>query len=410
MESLSRSTSISRKATHALSAYMHSAFFLTGVGVLMLGPLLPLFSHRWHLPDSRVGMLLTAQFASSFSGAILLQTDLRKNLARGGICLAVGYTGLALSACSTSGFLFGLISLLVGGFGIGQLVNSISLISARQTAPHRGAALMSLNLIWSAGALLTPLLIGIARGRLSLQTMLLFFSSAAVLLMLTQWSLTSALSQASLSAKDLTQKSEEPLQGNARHLLYFATLFFLYGALENSVTGWIATFAIRYAHTSVSVGAYSTTMLWVGITAGRTLALLLLRRLSERSLQRAGVIATIIAAVLLHAVHSVGLLLLLATLLGASLAPFIPVTSSLFLGEVRSTPRQAGSVMATAALGGAVLPLLIGIVSQHYGSLQFALTLPPAVGVVLFCLCLFPPPAALASQQTVSPHELEAAP
>jgi MFS transporter, FHS family, glucose/mannose:H+ symporter len=389
---------------------MHSAFFLTGVGVLMLGPLLPLFSHRWHLPDSQIGMLLTAQFASSFSGAILLQENLRKNLARGGICLAVGYTGLAWSASSSSGFHFGLVSLLVGGFGIGQLVNSISLISARQSKPHRGAALMSLNLTWSAGALLAPLLIGLARGRLSLQTMLLLFSSAAVLLMLFQLPLTSALSQAIPPSRDLAEKIEGPPSGNARLLLYFAALFFFYGALENSVTGWIATFAIRYARTSVSVGAYSTTMLWVGITAGRALALILLRRVSERSLQVAGVLATIIASALLHTVHSVGPLLLLAAVLGASLAPFIPVTSSLFLGEVRSTPRQAGLVMATAALGGAVLPLLIGIVSQHYGSLQFALMLPPAVGVLLFGLCLFPSPAKLATQQIANSRKLGATP
>jgi FHS family glucose/mannose:H+ symporter-like MFS transporter len=396
MEYLSQSSPASRKGTHLLSAYMHSAFFLTGVGVLMLGPLLPLFSHEWHLPDSQVGMLLTAQFSGAFSGAILLQENLCKNLAIGSICLPVGYTGLALSAGSSTGLVFGLVSLLIGGFGIGQLINSISLISARQYQPRRGSALMSLNLTWSAGALLTPLLIGLARGRLSLQTLLLLFSATAVLMLLFQLSQTSALPHAIASGSSLAKTIDDPPRNDARPLLYFAALFFLYGALENSVTGWITTFAIRYAHTNVAVGAYSTTMLWIGISAGRTLALVLLRFLSERFLQLAGVIATIIATVLLHAVQSIGLLLLLAAVLGASLAPFIPVTSSLFLGEVQSTPRQAGLVMATAALGGAVLPLLIGVVSQHSGSLKFALTLPSAVGVLLFGLCIFSPPARLA--------------
>jgi FHS family glucose/mannose:H+ symporter-like MFS transporter len=367
-----------------LSAYTHTAFFLTGVAVLMLGPLMPLFSRQWHLPDSQSGMLLTAQFVGSFTGAILLQHNLRKSLTFGSISLAAGFSLLALASYYATGFPLAITGLLIGGFGVGQLVNTISLITSRRAVERRGAALMSLNLTWSAGALITPLLIGLARGRLTLHTMLLLFAAAATLAMLWQLTLTS-------EAPTLTENPTQPTSTATHLLFYFAILFFLYGALENSITGWITTFAIRYAHTTTSAGAYSTTALWIGILSGRSLALLVLRRFSERFVQRAAVVAMIVASAFLHLTTSANSLMLLAIVLGAFMAPFLPITSSIFLGKVRSTSRQAGTVMASAALGGAILPLLVGILSQHYGSLRFALELPPAVGLLLLALCLFPP-------------------
>jgi len=377
--------------TDRLSPYLHAAFFLTGVGVLMLGPLLPEFSQQWRLQDSQVGMLLTAQFAGSFTGAVLLHNNLKKSLTIGNVCLAIGYTALALAAGHSAGFVAACVALLVGGFGIGQLINAISLISARRAREKRGAALMSLNLTWSAGALLSPLLIGLARGHLSLQPVLFIFAATAALLMLYQFTLSASLSKTATHDSIFLTPLTGPPSSARSLLLYFAFLFFLYGALENSITGWLATFTIRYAHGTVSAGAYVTTVLWIGITAGRAVALPLLRRLSERTIQVAAILATILASLAMYTVSSQLPLLILAVTLGASLAPIIPVTQSLFLGSTHSTPRQAGFVMATAALGGATLPLLIGFVSQHFGSLRYALELPSAVGVSLLLLCLYIP-------------------
>lgn len=377
--------------TDGLSIFMHAGFFLTGVGVLMLGPLLPEFGQQWHLQDSQVGMLLTAQFTGAFTGSVLLRNDLKKTLTLGSSCLAIGYTALALAAGHPTGFVAAFVALLVGGFGIGQLINSISLISSRRAREKRGAALMSLNLTWSAGALLSPLLIGLARGHLSLQAVLFLFAATATALMLYQLTFPAGLGKTALHDNIFLTPLTGPPSSARSLLLYFALLFFLYGALENSITGWLATFTIRYAHGTVSAGAYVTTVLWIGITAGRAVALPLLRRFSEHSIQVAAILATILASLTMYTVGSQLPLLILAATLGASLAAFIPVTQSLFLGSTHSTPRQAGFVMATAALGGATLPLLIGIVSQHFGSLRYALELPSAVGLSLLLLCLFPP-------------------
>jgi MFS transporter, FHS family, glucose/mannose:H+ symporter len=388
-------------AAKKLLLYMHGAFFLTGVGVLMLGPLLPMFSQAWHVADGKTGMLLAAQFAGSFSGAVLLQADLRKSLTVGSFCLMMGYGMLGFAAGRVSGFTLGFASLLVGGFGIGQVVNSVSLIAAKCSQEKQGASLMSLNLTWSTGALLAPLLIALSRRHLSLQVMFLLFASGAASLLAFQVLLIPGTSPGRARVSRIAAIwPRTMLRGNALLLLlYFSSLFFLYGALENSVTGWIATFAIRYAHSGVSVGAYSTTALWVGITAGRACGLILLRRFTEKSIQVAGVMVTICALALLRSANSPWKLLPIAIVLGGGLATFIPLTCSLFLERTRTGPRQAGFVMATSALGGAVLPLLTGMLSQHYQSLKLALGLPILVGVVLLLACIFSPPRIPAAEK-----------
>ncbi|HEY0307266.1 MAG TPA: MFS transporter [Acidobacteriaceae bacterium] len=380
----------SERHSTLFSAYMHSAFFLTGVGILMLGPLLPRLTAQWNLLDSESGMLLAAQFAGSYTGAVLLQSELRNSLALGNLCMAAGYAGLAFAAYLHTTFLLGVTSLLVGGFGIGQLINSINLIAGRSAEAKRGAKLMSLNLTWSSGALLAPLLIGLVRNRLSLHTLLTIFALCSLLLFVFWLSAAPARGALAPQAPETSElvDTAHRKQGSLRLLAYFAALFFLYGGFENSISGWLATFAVRYAHASVALGAYSTTMLWVGITAGRAFALLMLRRFSEKTLQLAAVIAAILAAALLHAATGATLLLFSSAVVGFCLAPFIPVTSSLFIGTARPRARAAGFVMASAALGAAVLQWLVGIVSQHSGSLKLALGLPAVIGLLLLALCL----------------------
>jgi fucose permease len=128
-------------------------------------------------------------------------------------------------------------------------------------------------------------------------------------------------------------------------------------------------------------------MLWVGITAGRAAGLLLLRVWSERKVQVLALCLAILTSSLLALVHRPAQLLPLAFAIGCGLAPFIPVTTSLFFAQAKPTTRQAGFVLAISSLGGAALQWGVGTLSQHTGSLKLALELPPVVGVLLLALC-----------------------
>jgi fucose permease len=386
-----------------LSVYMHGTYFLTGVGIMLLGPLLPLLSRQWGLTDSLSGTLLAAQFTGSFVGAVLIQHNLRRGLKVGGFCLVVGYVTLALATHLPSGYRIGVGALLVGGFGQGRLINSISVLAGTRYTHQRGRALMSLNLVWSAGALLAPLIVGFCVVHFNIPALLGLYALLGASLLVFQLSLATECWPQSLAAASIPEGAA-PLHREERAwmlIAYFALLLFLFGALENSLSGWISSFAVRYTHTAAAYGVFSTTMLWVGITVGRALGLLLLRVFSERQVQMLSLGVAILTSSLLALVHRPVQLLPLAVAIGCGLAPFIPVTTSLFFAEAKPTTRQAGFVLAISALGGAVLQWGVGLLSQHTGSLKLALELPPAVGVLLLVLCaLSPAVAAMARKQS----------
>jgi len=379
--------------TDMLSVYMHGTYFLTGVGIMLLGPLLPLLGRQWNLTDSLSGTLLAAQFTGSFVGAVLIQRNLRRGLKVGGLCLVVGYVALAFATHLSSGYRMGVGALLIGGFGQGRLINSISVLAGTRYTHQRGRALMSLNLVWSAGALLAPLIVGFCAVHFTVPWMLYGYALLGLSLLVFQLSLAARLWPQATATATLPEGAASPHRTPRAWMLiaYFAMLLFLFGALENSLSGWISSFAVRYTHTGAAYGVFSTTMLWVGITAGRALGLVLLRAFSERQVQLLSLGVAIIASSLLAFVHRPAQLLPLAVVIGCGLAPFIPVTTSLFFAEAKPSTRQAGFVLAISALGGAVLQWTVGLLSQHTGSLRLALELPPVVGFLLLLLCALSP-------------------
>ncbi len=389
-----------------LSVYMHVTYFLTGVGIMLLGPLLPLLSRQWSITDSSSGTLLAAQFLGAFVGAVLIQRNLRNGLKVGGVCLVAGYTLLAAAIHLSSGYRLGVGALLIGGFGLGRLINTISVLAGTRYTHQRGRALMSLNLLWSAGALLAPLIVGFCDVHYSVPGMVGIYALVGFSLL---------VFQRTIDGKHWPQRSESPTSPDGvspihrpqrAYVLtaYFAMLLFLFGALENSLSGWISSFAVRYTHTAAAYGVFSTTMLWVGITVGRAMGLLLMRVISDRQVQMLSLAVAILTSSLLAFVHRPDQLLPLSFAIGCGLAPFIPVTSSLFFTEARPTTRQAGFVLAISGLGGAILQWCVGVLSQHTGSLKLALEMPPVVGVLLLALCALSPVVARIARRPPTAH------
>jgi fucose permease len=110
-------------------------------------------------------------------------------------------------------------------------------------------------------------------------------------------------------------------------------------------------------------------------------------RVGEKTVQRCGLVLTVLFTVGLAAAHTAAVIAAFAVLLGLSLAPFFPSTFALLMAE-RPAARQAGIVLAVSGLGAAALPWLMGVVSTRTGSLQIALALPLAAAVLLLAMSL----------------------
>ena len=359
---------------------MHAGFLLAGLATFLLGPILPLLSHHWHLSDQQAGLLLLAQFTGATLGGATVSKHLPNAFLIG---LASACAGFLLFANAPS-LPIACIGLLIGGFGVGRIIASLNIIAGTRYTQQRGSALSRLNLSFSLGCLLSPLLAAQLASRFPLQRLLTGF---AALFLLTAIALRLELR----AAGDEAEKTEAVPTSHilTASFFLFAAILFFYGGLETCLSAWLTTYALRYGQTSLVLSQYTLVLLLCGLTAGRALAAFLLTRISESTLLRIALVFTIACAAALSLAHSAALIAIEAVLLGACLAPIFPAAFALYMAQ-KPTPRQAGLVLAGSGLGAAAIPYLMGVASTQSGSLRLALTLPIATAIILMALSLTP--------------------
>lgn len=379
---------------HAETAALHGIFFLTGLGMVVLGPLLPAISLRWHLQDRSGGFLIGVQFLGSFLGAITLGGDLRKNLSAGCAAIVLGFGLVAAAATTSAGFGFGICGFLIAGFGLGRTITSINLIAGARFGLRRASALSLLNLTWGLGALSGPVaaermtdLIGIA-GAFALLTVVSAIAMASGLLI---------LRHVSSAPGGIPLPTGQPASGWATAC--FALAFCVYGGIEASLSGWTSSLAARSAGGTLHLGATAATSLWVGMTTGRAVSALLLLRVRERPLLLGALLVSGILIIFLLLPGMSRDLILIAFLLGIALAPVFPSLCSLLLAKALPVS-STGRVMATTALGGAIFPWLVGTLSDRTGALQHGLWVPVALCALLVTLL----PALSSSASAIERH------
>jgi FHS family glucose/mannose:H+ symporter-like MFS transporter len=367
---------ISRR--HSLHLWIWTATFaLTGVASTLPGAILPTVSRIWHLEDSQSGLLLAALFAGSFLGTLLLSDHLRRTLVTGSCTAATGFFLFAASTNSRQGFLYAVGGLFLSGMGIGQLSSSINIIVGRSSSGgDRSKNLSLLAASWCIGAILSPVCaaaFGLAFGlhyRLAL---------LALLCLLPLIALPAALPQAVQNVAHQVRLS--------RDTCTFIIFFFLSGGAEACFTGWLPLYSSRSGLASAVSSRWVVSFLWVGMAAGRVLLRLLSVRMDEWRFLRLTLLASAFVTVTLLFLRDLQFFTLGCLLLGLFLGPSFPLALSLMLG--RSFPtRRVGFVLASCALGCAVLPALLGLTSDSFHSLRGAMLLPVAA---LLALALFAP-------------------
>jgi fucose permease len=353
---------------------MNAAFVLAGLATFLLGPILPSLITQWHLTDQQAGLLLLAQFTGATLGGALVSSNLFRSFISGVILAATGFFSFATSGHFSSACL----ALFLAGFGVGTVIASVNIIAGSRYTQHRGSALSRLNISFSAGCLLSPILASAlprAHAPVYLAWTLCALFLAVFLLLLPQlWHAGPASDAPPASTPILTPT----------FFLFVAILFF-YGGLETCLSGWLTTYALRYGTSSLVLSQYTLVLLLCGLTAGRAFATSLLKTIPEATLLRIALVLTIAMAVALALTHSGIVLTVEAVALGICLAPIFPAAFALYMAR-KPTARQAGLVLAASGLGAAAIPWLMGVVSTHTHSLRLALTLPVAAALTLLAL------------------------
>lgn len=350
-------------------------FFVAGIATVMLGPLLPALTARWHIQDEQAGALFTTTFIGQLLGAWFATRNLRASVLYGSSITAGGCAVMAWASFGVAN-----IALFCVGFGLGAGLTAGNVIVGTAIPAARTRLLAMLNVAWGIGAILCSLLVRLCgRGNVHLFFLVLagFLGLGAVFAM--------ALPKASLD--DATKNLQGKQEGKRRFplplfpLLMFSIAMLLYVGIENALGGWLPSYGVRA--TSALRASSIALYFWIAELTGRMLLAGLTHLFGEASLYRGSVGLLILTeGALIFAKHlSPAGVLALTILSGLALAPIYPLIVSFFLARTGNHPRL-GQVFAAASVGGAVLPWLTGLVSTQFDGLRAGLVVP-AMGAVL---------------------------
>ncbi len=346
--------------------------------------MLPILIARWALTDKQAGSLFPVQFLSQLagvllSGVMLARLGFRPVFLSGLLLMAGGVSTLYLGSSW-----LGMTSVALYGLGLGLIIPTDNLMIAEVSTGSRAAAVSLLNFFWGVGAVLCSLLVAWAQAH---QLVPVFLGSVALFLLLL------AVALRKLPFPGARQSTDPPIPWRevARNPItwLFACAFFLYPGAETAVGGWIGSFATRLGSHRVTMGAMMPAFFYAALTLGRGAGGSLLQHLPERRVLQAGYGIAVVGIGLLLRTSTLAGVITSALVTGLSFATVYPILVARLSQRFGVTARSVGAIMfAIAALGPAVLPWLVGVVSQSAGSLRAGLAVPFFATVILLLIHL----------------------
>jgi len=362
------------------AAPFYAGFVVAGMATVLLGPILPILSARWSLSDLQAGSLFAVQFAGSTLGAVLAS-----HFRRG--CLIFGYASVAagLAALALDRQWLALPSFALVGVGLGSATTATNLLFGLERPDDGGMLLSRVNLFWGVGAVSCPPFIASAVGPGAFRLVLLGLSLCAAVVFA---ALAFVLGKKEMAEPAKASQPERRERLSLSIFLLFSMLLFLYVGGETSISGWIASYAHRFAGLSPEKSGLFVSMFWLSIVIGRAVMPLLSRLVSEFTVLLSGVIAASIGVSTLLLSQTPAISLASVALAGLGCAPIFPLAVARLLARIGHS-RHAGWIFAICGSGGAVLPWLTGLYSAYAGSLRIAFLVPlAAMGGVLVLILL----------------------
>ncbi len=346
--------------------------------------MLPILSTRWALTDVQAGNLFLIQFLAQLagvqlSGVMMARVGFRPPFLSGLLLMAGGIGTLYLGSPW-----LGMVSVAVYGLGLGLIIPTDNLMIAEVSTGSRAAAVSLLNFFWGVGAVLCSLLVAWAQAH---QLVPVFLGSVTLFLIL----LAVTLHKLPFPGARASTEAPIPWRQIASNPVtwLFACAFFLYPGAETAVGGWIGSYVARMGSHGASMGAMMPAFFYAALTLGRGAGGLVLQRLPERRVLQAGYGIAVVGIGFLLRSSTLPGVIASALITGLSFSTVYPIIVARLSHRFGVTARSVGAIMfSIAALGPAVLPWLVGVVSQSSGSLRAGLAVPFVATVILFLIHL----------------------
>ena len=353
-----------------LLAIIYIAFISLGLPDSLLGAAWPVMYEELGVPISYAGIVTMIIAAGTIVSSLLSDWLMRKVGAGVITAVSVFMTAAALFGFSAS-HSFLLLCLWAVPYGLGA--GAVDAALNNYVALHFSSRHMNwLHCFWSVGAAASPYIMSYCltggfgwnngyRSVAVVQTIL----TAALFLSLPLWKrrrLEGAEGESAAKALSL------PRAVKIKGVPFVLIMFFGYCALEQAAGLWASSYLVQFRGVDTDTAAWSASLFYLGIAAGRFLCAFDAERLGDRRLIRIGIL-TMIGGVLLIALPVPYDAFTLAGLLivGLGCAPVYP-------SVIHSTPANFGKEnsqaiigiqMASAYVGTTFMPPLFGLIAAH---------------------------------------------
>ncbi|QTP56276.1 MFS transporter [Billgrantia sulfidoxydans] len=368
------------------------AFIAIGMCVGLLGPTLPHLAGMTGSGMGQIAILFTARalgtmLGSVLSGVLIDRFDGHRVLAAMLLLLAAGLAAVpfsqALVLLTAVMFLLGLAEVSVNAGA-----NTLLLWTHGPASPPWISAL---HFCFGLGNMLIPLVLVVVL-RLGFSFAWAFWLVALYVIVL----LVPLLRQASPRPPDLTvgHRTAPPPRDGWR-LAIFLLMFGLYVGMEVTFAGWITAYGVLGGMAPADA-ALLVTLFWLTLSAGRLVAIPLVRRLSPWMVLRGCLGLGLFSTLALHVQWLP--LPLVALLFGLAASAIFPTLFGLSNQLMLANGRTTGWIFLACGIGGMAVPSLTGPLLERAGTAAFPLLLVVLVGLLILGLVLLRARVRLASR------------
>jgi fucose permease len=388
MSSKTQTLEIASPSPQSLIFYLLCAgFVVNGIVISLIGPILPMFMAKWGLNDSRAGLFSLVQFSGSFVGVLASSALISSKGFKPAITLGLALLGIGFALLNAPTFALALAASGIYGLGYGFATPGTNLWVGESYGERRASALSIMNLAWGAGAISSSPLAMLAM-RTAHVSLLLYVVGALGI------ALTIVLLQMSFG-KPPHEENSAPAGANDKIAgtgvaFLLGILFFVYVGTEVGTSYWAPTHAQRAAAWANNTWALAPMFFFAGLLGGRGAAAAILLRWKEVTVAVGGLFLAATGELIFLAARSRVTLFGAAFVAGLGLASIFPILIAWLSKWYGTRARKVGGVMfALAALGSALMPPLVGVVSRYAGSLRVGLLVPLAGCVVMLTVIGF---------------------
>ena len=352
----------------------------TGAGCTFLGPFLPALHVMWQWQDRQIAALVSFLFLGSFTGTLSLSSNLRRTLFVGSWTACLGLLLFAFCVARGIGFPMTVASLLLLGFGLGQLMSSINLLVGTVDEHQRAGALAGIAASFCVGAILAPILTTVLVHRVSAPMRLAIMAPGFLLPFL--WPRNRHLPKYQNAVEIRRQPQQDLIFG----WLAWGCIasFFIYGGVEACVANWMPLFATRYRLDVLGRAQWMTSLFWIGLSSGRIVLMKFSKISRVDGVLRASVLCSGLCLAWLLVEPTSTVLLCSCLIEGVCLGPIFPLLLSQSIGQGLSG-RILSAALAACGLGATIFPYLLGVAATSW-ALRVGMILPLAGLCVLLVL------------------------